>query len=190
MRLRIIQANLLDQAADAVTITIDGLIEHRGVNVDRQLGNIGHQFMRRFPDADLVGKISAQVRFPLPLGHAALVELPQACSSFRWVLLLSTLPHVADLGQATYCNAVRSAFARALELAHGAGARTVATGILAGGWRLQPWAAWATMVDVIRAMRRIANLELIVCVQEGLDEIKRLAVQAELPVQDTPPSEP
>ena len=61
--------------------------------------------------------VAAQVRFPLPLGHTALVELPEGCSSFRWVLLMSTLPHMADLGQATYRNAVRSAFARGLELA-------------------------------------------------------------------------
>ncbi len=188
MKLRIIQADLLDQVADAITITIDGLIEQRSVNADRQLGNIGHQFMRRFPDADLVGKISAQVRFPLLLGHTALVELPEGCSSFRRVLLLSTLPHVAELGEGACRNAVRSAFARALELAHGAGAGTVATAILAGGWRLQPWVAWATMVDVMRAMRRTANLEIIVCVREALDEIVRLAVQAELPVQNTPAS--
>lgn len=180
MKLRIIQANPLDQVADAVTLTIDGLIEQRSVSVDRQLGSTGHQFMRKFPDADLVGKISAQVRFPIPLGHTALVELREGCSSFRWVLLMSTLPHVADVGEATYRNAVRSAFGCALELAHGAGAGSVATGILAGGWRLRPWVAWATMVDVIRARRRIANLELIVCVKEDLEEVTRLAVQAEL----------
>jgi hypothetical protein len=186
MKLRIIQADLLDQVADAVIVTIDGLIEQRSANADRQLGNIGHQFMRRFPDADLVGKISAQVRFPLPLGHTALIQLPGGCSSFRWVLLMSTLPHVADLGEAACRNAVRSAFARALELAHGAGASTVATAILAGGWRLQPWVAWATMVDVIRAMRRTENLELVVCVPQGIEEIKRLAVQGGLPVLDSP----
>jgi hypothetical protein len=188
MKIRLIQADVFDQVADAVVITIDGLIEQRRLNVDRQLGNMGHQFMRRFPGADLVGKISAQARFPLPLGHAALVELPEGCSSFRWVLLMSTLPHLGDLGQAACSNAARSAFARALELAHGAGARTVATGILTGGWRLEPWAAWASMVDVLRAMRRTPNLELIVCVKEALDEIVRLAVQAELPVQNTPAS--
>ncbi len=188
MKLRIIQADLLDQVADAVTITIDGLIEQRSVNADRQLGNMGHQFMRRFPDADLVGKISGQVRFPLPLGHAALVELTEGACSFRRVLLLSTLPHVGDVGQATCRNAVRSAFTRALELAHGAGAGTVATGILAGGWRLEPWVAWAAMVDVLRGMRKTPNLEIIVCVKESLEDIIRLAVQAELPVQGTPAS--
>ncbi len=184
MKLRIIQADLLDQVADAITITIDGLIEQRSVNADRQLGNMGHQFMRRFPDADLLGKISAQVRFPLPLGHTALVELTKGCSSFRRVLLLSTLPHVGDVGQTTCRNAVRSAFTRALELAHGAGTGTVATGILAGGWRLEPWVAWATMVDVLRAMRKTANLEVIVCVKEALEDITRLALQAGLPLTD------
>jgi hypothetical protein len=183
MKLRIIEADLLSQTADAVVGTIDGLIDQPRVNVDRQLGNTGHQFMRRFPDAGLEQEIASQVDFPLRLGSAALVEIPEGTSPFRWAIVVSTLPHIGELDATTLKNAARSAFAHALELAHGAGVRTIATTILAGGWRLKPMAAWAAMLDVLRAPHKGADIELTVCVREEREPFVRFATQVGVSVK-------
>jgi O-acetyl-ADP-ribose deacetylase (regulator of RNase III) len=137
MRIRIVEGDVPGQRGDAVVIPIDGLINGRvdAQIADRQLGNVGHQFVRRYEDGELPNQIADQVAFPLPLGRAAMVELPEDVSPFRWAILVCTLSHLGDLSKPTLAAAAASAFAHALELCHSANVESVVTPLLTGGWR-------------------------------------------------------
>ena len=144
--LKILRGDALSSTSDALVIPIDGTIVPRDGQVERILGNIGRQFLRRFPAADLLEEIESQVGFPLPLGRAAVVALAE--SAIRQIVVVSTLHHVEQLDHHAKRALVRSSFRATLEEAARAGAQTLATAVLQGGWRLKPTDAFAEMLRV------------------------------------------
>jgi hypothetical protein len=63
--------DVLSCDAGAVIVPIDGTFVPHDGGIERLLGNIGRQFVRRFPDAELLELIASQLDLPLPLGEAA-----------------------------------------------------------------------------------------------------------------------
>src|SRR5688572_32287691 len=93
MKLEIVDRDLLTATGDAVFLPIDGEIAiGNASSISRSLGRIAREFSRRYPDVDLVEEIDAQAQFPIALGSAAPVELPEG-SPFRYAILLSMLAH-------------------------------------------------------------------------------------------------
>ena len=159
MRLEILETNILDQAADAILVPIDGLVQGPKVNVDRQLGAIGHQLMRKYPDAELDQEIADQVTFPIPLGRAAIAEMTDDDMPYEWVVLLSMLPHLGRLDSYTLRRAARSAFAHGLTLCSQSGAKTVVAPLLKGGWRIKEVQAVELMLEVVRQVQNQEGFE-------------------------------
>lgn len=168
--LRLMTADALDVAADAVFLTIDGASP-------KLLGNLAHQFIRRFPEVDLPGCIEEQIEFPLPLGTARRLALADG-SPYRCAVLLTTLHHVQVLGPGGKLSVIRSAFSRALEESRHAGVVHAVTTVLSGGWRLPVDAAFRAMLGVLAASAPGRPLTLTVCVREGEDALRRLAQEA------------
>ena len=178
MNLKIVEANILDLRADAILVPIDGLIQGHRVNVDRQLGAIGHQLMRKYPDAELDEEIADQVAFPIPLGRAAVAELDDDELPYRWIVLLSMLPHLGQLDPYTLRKAARSAFFDALALCDRAGVRTVLAPLLKGGWRIRDGHALDLMFEVLGQQVRQGRseaLELRLCLLSDADSARRRA---------------
>lgn len=73
--IRITRSDLFDLPVDAYLLTIDGIASLNGRTYDAILGQLGRQYARRFPASDLLEELDSQLFLPLPLGHAARVEL-------------------------------------------------------------------------------------------------------------------
>lgn len=140
----------LSADAEVLVAAIDGTITPRVEQLDRVLGNIGRAFVRRFPSADFITELEAQLDLPLPLGRAALIEVSEC--PFRAVVLVSSLHHVEHLDGAARRALVRTCMAAALTTASKAGFRSVATAVLQGGWRLAPEVAFPPMIDAITSL--------------------------------------
>lgn len=144
-----IAGDVLSADADALVVPIDGTMIPPHGNLERILGNVGRQFQRRYPDAQLVEELDAQVTLPLPLGKAAAFELESAGAPFRIIVAVSTLHHADALDQTAKLAVARTAFANAIDAAARAGAKKLATAILQGGWRLTPQAAFGAMLQAL-----------------------------------------
>lgn len=57
--LRIVVADLLAASADAIVLPVDATFVPRPGRFDRLLGALGAQFVRRFPEAELIEEIEA-----------------------------------------------------------------------------------------------------------------------------------
>ena len=172
MQLKIVLGDVLSSNSSAVAIPMDGTVTPREGQAERVLGNIGRQFIRRFPEAELLEEIEAQVEFPLPLGKATVVALTQG--PFQYVVLVSTLHHVDQLDHRAKRALVRSSFLAALESTAQAGAQTLATAVLQGGWRLQPADAFGEMLSVV-AERSTPNIHVYVLDPELHQRLRMLA---------------
>lgn len=162
MNLAVLSEDLLAQRADAIVVPIDGAV-HASESVDRVLGNVGRQLVRRFTEQDLLDQIESQLDLPLALGEAQAVE----CEGipFRWLVLVSTLHHTGALDDRGKRALVGRACSSAISVAVRAGARTVATGVLQGGWRLSALEAFSAMLTVLD--ERASLDALTVCCLDG-----------------------
>lgn len=75
-------------------IPINGAFVPKDGQFERLHGNIGRQFIKRFPDAEFVDESEGQLDLPLALGHTAPVELSEG--AFR-IVVVSTLFHISYL---------------------------------------------------------------------------------------------
>jgi hypothetical protein len=165
--LRIESGDVLERAADAILLPIDGALapQASSVAIRRSLGRIARSFDQRYPECDLVDELDAQVAFPLPPGQAAPVELS---GPFRYAIVLSLLAHhPADTGGESLRHASTSALASALQLCDQLGLASAATPLLKGGWRLSSQQAMASMLGVIGGIELRHPLRLSICI---LDE--------------------
>jgi len=164
--LRVLDLDVLDCAAEVIFLPIDGGTVPAAAGaalIDRSLGRIARAFARRYPDAELVEEIEAQVTFPLPLGRAAAVELP-AGGRFRTALLLSTLAHQPErTGEQALLAAMSGAFGEALHICASLAATSAATPVLTGGWRLPAATVITAMLQAVAAARGGA-FTLSICV--------------------------
>jgi hypothetical protein len=153
--LSIVDGDLLDARADAILLPIDGAlpVDAGPKLVERALGRIARAFARRYPGCELADEIDAQVSFPIALGAAAAVELPEE-SPFRYALVLSVLPHRADqTGDDLVRAAAARALAQALEQCDQLGLATVAAPLLKAGWRVTTEAAMTLMLTTLASFR-------------------------------------
>ncbi len=154
-------ADVLSNPADALILTFDGTFRPAG-DLERTLGNIARQFLRRFPEVDLLDCIEGQVDFPVPLGEAVAVELDGP--PFPLVILASTLHHLHSLDESARRAVARQSFSAALRLCGLRKSPVVATPILQGGWRLPPLVALAAMLQATEVSR--ADLDVRLCVSD------------------------
>lgn len=98
-------------------------------------------------------------------------------SPFQAALFVSTLHHVDTFTDEQKLGILRAALAHALDLAHAARLRRLATTVLKGGWRLGVEQAYATMMPVYdaSAFRRRGG-RLLVCCRETAEYEALLAV--------------
>ena len=122
----VVNANVLDVPASALLLTIDG--SRRGME-----GNVARQFAARH--AQDWGDMLRVLKFPTPLGRCVAVPWDGDAPS-RLYLFAATLHHVGVLDEADKTAAVTRAFHEAMRLCTRHGARSLATPILRGGWRL------------------------------------------------------
>lgn len=137
MTLMIDTGDVLEARSDALILSIDGA--RHGLE-----GNIARQFGHRYPDA--WAEIEASIKWPVPLGRSVAVDCSGLCP-WRLMILASTLHHVDVLGEVEKQAVVRRAVAGAQALASRDGARSIATAVLTGGWRLGVDDAFAAMRD-------------------------------------------
>jgi|SRR5262249_12176962 len=128
--LSVVQGDVLSSQADAILIPVDGTFVPQAGQVERLLGNVGRQFLRRFPEAELLEEVEAQVDLPLPRGSACMLEL--SVGPFRCAILVSTLHHVESLDDRAKRALVRASFGAAIRVAVGAGRTSPTTAVLQG----------------------------------------------------------
>ena len=143
--LTVLHQDALTDSADAIILPIDGTFVPAADQYDRLLGNVARQFQRAFPNVDLLEHIEAQLDLPLPLGRAVGIELEGG--RFPTAILVSTLHHAEHLDQNAKRAVARESFSAALRVARQVHAKSVATPILQGGWRLPPLIAFSTMLE-------------------------------------------
>lgn len=146
MKLSIVVGDVLDQAADALIVAIDGEVRS-DEPVDRILGNIARQLVRRFAAHDVVDQIESQLDLPLALGRATSITL----EALPWttLVLVSTLHHTGAHDERDKRALVVRSFASALACCHAANARSVATAVLQGGWRMGVMEAFSAMLTAM-----------------------------------------
>jgi hypothetical protein len=165
--LKLVHANVLDAAADALLLTIDG--QAPGLR-----GNIAHAFQRRWPED--YEDFESQLRFPVPLGSAVRVDADTDCP-WRTILFVSTLHHLETLDTAGKLDVIRRGLTSVLQLAARSGIRTLATAPLKGGWRLGVTDAYRTMLETYAGseLYRAGGTLLVCCVKD--DEYAALVAE-------------
>lgn len=175
MKLSIEHEDLFAQGADALIVSIDGELPP-SEPIDRVLGNVGRQLVRRFAEHnvhDVLEQIESQLDLPLALGRAQCV----ACEGlpFAWLVLVSTLHHTGAQDAREKRALVSRAFSAALESASRAGARTVRTTVLQGGWRLSALDAFSAMLSALDERSAIDAVS-VCCMDDALaQELRELA---------------
>jgi hypothetical protein len=151
---------VLDAAADALLLTIDG--QGRGLR-----GNIAHAFQRRWPEA--YEDFESQLRFPAPLGTAVRIDADTGCP-WRTILFVSTLHHLETLDTAGKLAVIHQALRSALQIAASTGLRTLATAPMKGGWRLSTPEAYSTMYDAwLGSPLHRSGGSLLVCCRDAAE---------------------
>lgn len=145
--LNVFTCDVLKVEADALLVPIDGTMRPADGNLEKVLGNVGRQFCRRFPAAEFLDELEGQVDLPLALGKAASVDLQEA--PFKVIIVVSTLHHAQPLDHSAKLAVARTAFTNAVEQAARAGAKSLATTVLQGGWRLTPQAAFGAVLQAL-----------------------------------------
>lgn len=168
--------DVLTVDAESLVVPIDGTLRPAVENLDRILGNVGRQFLRRFPDAQLLDALEAQLDLPLALGKAAPIEVQNA--PFRTVVVVSTLHHAQALDHAAKATIARTAFANAVQEAVRAEAKSLATTVLQGGWRLSPQAAFGAMLQALPRAHGDEVAVTVCCLEAALAESLRGQAQS------------
>lgn len=146
-QLHILHGDVLNSKADGLVVPFDGTLVPGEGEYDRILGNVGRQFMRRFPEVDLLDEMEAQIDFPVALGHARALELD--AGPFRTLILVSTLHHIQDVDASAKRAIVRASVASAIRVAQQQQLPRVAAPVLQGGWRLEPDVAFIEMLKAV-----------------------------------------
>ena len=169
MALKILNANVLDAGADALILTLDG-------SAKSMEGNICRQFSRKWPR--VWNEIADEIRYPIRLGDVVDYE-PAGEHPFRVILFASTLHHKQVLSEMEKKSIVKSALMKAIRLAADYGAKTVATGLMKGGWRMSEDTAFIAMADGYESTTLQYTVDLHIHVPEpALFERLRLLAQS------------
>lgn len=166
--------NVLDAKAEALIMTIDGA--KKGLE-----GNLARAFSRRWPEA--FEEIEDQVKYPVSLGRVVPTR-PESVCAFPLVLMAATLHHVDVLSESQKSAVVATALREALTIVVRSQARSVATAVLTGGWRLSKEKAIRTMLETYRAFDRAdAPLQLSIYVLNENDSRLLNAIAKQMNIQ-------
>lgn len=142
--MNLLQGDVLDAKAEAIILTVDGAA--KGMD-----GNLSRQFASRWPD--VWQEILDEIHHPIPLGKVMAYE-PVAECAFQLIVLASTLYHREVLTDKVKQGIIREATEKSIEIAAGYGINTIATAVMAGGWRLKLQDAFLSMVDGYESARQ------------------------------------
>lgn len=167
MTIRIYKGDVLDARADSLLLTVDG--ERKGLQ-----GNIACAFARRWPDA--FEEIAAQIAYPLPLGRAVLIRAETDCP-FQAVLFASTLHHLEVLSEAERARVTGMALQEAIGLARRHGMRSLASAVMAGGWRLPFDSALGVMLATAGHLTHSeVAFDLLICVRSEAEYASAVSI--------------
>jgi hypothetical protein len=139
-------------------------------------GAIARAFGRRWPA--LWEQVADEIPYPMGLGEVAEVALEPG-APFRGVVLASTLHHADTLEDRQRKSVARTAIQAALGLCAEAGWASLASPVLAGGWRLPLEAAFLAMVEGYEAAQP-CPVELRLCLKEPADHARISALARSL----------
>lgn len=168
MTINILHGNVLDAETDAIILTVDGAAKGMEGNLSRQFALCWSEAWREIQD---------EIRYPIPLGKVLDFE-PVAGCSFQYVLLASTLHHLGAVGNAARQGIIRSAIEKSLKIAHEYKIKTIATPVMAGGWRLTLQDAFLSMIDGYEFARQNGvdvDLDVYVIKSDEYESIQALA---------------
>jgi hypothetical protein len=172
--INVIQGDVFTASADALVVPIDGTFVPRDGQYERLLGNIGRQFIKRFPSADFVDEMEGQLDLPLALGDAAPIEVSEG--PFRVVVVVSTLFHISHLDDRYKRSVIRESFLQALRVAQQAETKDLATAILQGGWRFTPEIAFSEMLQAYASASAQLPDVYVYCLESSLaDRLRDVA---------------
>lgn len=166
--------NVLDATADALILTIDGA--KRGLE-----GNLARAFARRWPEA--FEEIEDQIKYPVSLGRVVPTR-PESDCAFSLVLVAATLHHIDVLSENQKTSLVATAFRDALTLVARGSARSIATAVMTGGWRLPKETAIRAMLETYRAFDRPdASMKLSIYVLSESDSSLVSAIAKQMNIE-------
>jgi len=138
MTLKIFNKNLFEGNEEAIILTVDGA--SRGME-----GNIARTFARL--NADVWEDLESEIGYPIPLGLARVYEIhPDFECNQKYFFIASTLNHLGVLADSEKLKIQASAFRHVLSIAEARGIKSICTGVMVGGWRLDLELAFDQMV--------------------------------------------
>lgn len=163
MPLRIECTDVLDTAADALMLTVDGV--KRGME-----GNIARQFERRYPDD--WQDMQREILYPVPLGRTVGFAWDGDCP-WGVILIASTLNHIEVLTAQQKASVVRAACSEGLSIASRRGTRSVASAVMRGGWRLDMDEGFIAMGEAyFSAGHDVRQIEFQICLPDGVEVLR------------------
>ena len=145
MGLQVVKGNLLEASSESIVLTIDG-------DAEGMEGNIARLFDRKWPDAWEF--VEDEMIYPLPLGSVNLIEMDEDIEcSFQYVFVASTLHHKDTLSKQDMHNVIHNAFANTIKTVSTNKITSVATAVMAGGWRLKAPEAFKCMLEAYKSIQ-------------------------------------
>lgn len=145
MSLQIVKGNLLEAQSKSIVLTIDGSAE--GME-----GNIARLFDRKWSDAWEF--IEDEMIYPLSLGSVNIIEVDEDIEcDFNYIFVASTLHHKDTLSKQDMQNVIYNAFVNIVQTASTNKITSVATAVMAGGWRLKAPEAFRCMLEAYKSIQ-------------------------------------
>lgn len=164
----------LDAQTDALLLTVDGMARAKPdpakpIRGGREImgGNLANQFARRWPED--WEDMQLDIPFPIPIGRSVGIPWDGECP-WRLIVLASTLHHIGERTDAEKLAIIRSALIEALAVAVRHNAKSLATTVLKGGWRLPLADAADAMFSAYRQAGHAAQQVVLVLRIANRDE--------------------
>ena len=145
MALKMIKGNILEADAKSIILTIDGSAE--GME-----GNIARLFGKKCSDAWEF--VEDEMTYPLSLGSVNMIKVDEDIKcNFQYVFVASTLHHKEILSKNDIRNIIHNAFVNSIKTASTNKIASVATAVMAGGWRLKAPEAFRCMLEAYKSIQ-------------------------------------
>jgi len=136
--IRLVLGDVLTAKTDALLVAMDG-------DAEGMEGNIGRQLQRKIGE-EAWEDLMAQLIFPMGAGTAQIAEFEGVAEvQFKFAVFAAAFLHATNEGAS---STLKASLDQSLKRARGAGARSIATAVLTGGWRVNKERAIAHLVDV------------------------------------------
>lgn len=115
--------DIFTSTAEAILVSVDGVHS-------THVGALGQQLIKKIDDAREWKRLIEQVRYPIPAGHARVMDLQKVPEAgFKYAVLVCMFNHY---NKSLY---LRQGFHNALAVSFNWGIRSLATVATHGGWR-------------------------------------------------------